>query len=87
VEGVINRHPRVRMSLVRTKKNSIMGSLVVADVVLRGIPVDEVDNAQVKHDILLFCRGALASHKVPATINFVSTLAVAETGKLVRKHA
>ena len=35
VEEVINRHPEVRMSLVRTKKNPITGALVVADVVLR----------------------------------------------------
>ena len=35
VEAVINRHPEVRMSLVRTKKNPITGALVVADVVLK----------------------------------------------------
>ena len=35
VEAVINRHPQVRMSLVRTRKNPITGALVVADVVLR----------------------------------------------------
>ena len=38
VEAVINRHPRVRMSLVRTEKNPITGALVVADVVLTGEP-------------------------------------------------
>ena len=35
VEAVINRHPEVSMSLVKTKKNPITGALVVADVVLR----------------------------------------------------
>ena len=34
VEAVINRHPQVRMSLVRTRKNPITGALVVADIVL-----------------------------------------------------
>ena len=38
VEAVINRHPEVRMSLVRTKKNPITGALVVADVVLKSPP-------------------------------------------------
>ena len=38
VEAVINRHPRVRMSLVRTRKNPITGALVVADVVLNTGP-------------------------------------------------
>ena len=38
VEAVINRHPQVQMSLVRTKKNPITGALVVADVVLKAAP-------------------------------------------------
>ena len=38
VEAVINRHPLVRMSLVRTRKNPITGALVVADVVLNATP-------------------------------------------------
>ena len=35
VEAVINRHPQVRMSLVRPKANPITGSIVIADVVLK----------------------------------------------------
>ena len=35
VEAVINRHPQVRMSLVRPKQNPITGAIVVADVVLK----------------------------------------------------
>src|SRR5439155_91172 len=34
VEAVINRHPAVRMSAVRSRRNPIMGALVVAEVVL-----------------------------------------------------
>ena len=37
---------------------------------------------QIQQDILLLCREELASHKVPATINFVSALAVADSGSL-----
>ncbi|HYM08801.1 MAG TPA: AMP-binding protein, partial [Terriglobales bacterium] len=40
VETVINRHPLVRMSLVRTRKNPITGALVVADVVLKNGPAN-----------------------------------------------
>jgi acyl-coenzyme A synthetase/AMP-(fatty) acid ligase len=76
------------MSLVRTKKNPITGALVVADVVLRSAAGPESDgHRQIRQDILLLCREELASHKVPATINFVTTLAVAESGKLIRRHA
>ncbi len=88
VEAVINGHPNVQISLVRTKKNPITGALVVADVVLKTAvePAGE-DSRSLHQDILRFCREALPPHKVPAAINFVRTLAVAETGKLIRKHA
>ena len=88
VESVINRHPEVQMSLVRAKKNPITGSLVVADVVLNAIPRAAVDNVhKLQHEIMQLCREALSSHKVPAMINVVGDLAVAESGKLVRSHA
>jgi len=35
VEGVINRHPQVRMSLVHPRRSPITGAIVVAEVVLR----------------------------------------------------
>src|ERR1700689_3748426 len=34
VESVLNADPRVRMSLVRARRNPIMGAVVVAEVVL-----------------------------------------------------
>jgi acyl-coenzyme A synthetase/AMP-(fatty) acid ligase len=86
VEAVINRHPDVQMSLVRSRKNPITGALVVADVVLKTDGPKE-RTWELQHDILLLCRNELSSHKVPAKINFVPALAVAETGKLVRGHA
>jgi acyl-coenzyme A synthetase/AMP-(fatty) acid ligase len=45
------------------------------------------DMSELHHDILRHCRETLPSHKVPAAINFVPALAVAETGKLIRRHA
>ena len=86
IEAVINRHPRVRMSLVRPKRSPITGAIVVADVVLKS--QDEAGNAgqiEVKDDILKFCRAALPRHKVPAAISFVASLPVAATGKLARR--
>jgi acyl-coenzyme A synthetase/AMP-(fatty) acid ligase len=88
VEAVINRHPEVQMSLVRAKKNPITGSLVIADVVMRDIPQGSPDSVnKLQREIMLLCRETLSSHKVPATINVVTSLAVAESGKLVRRHA
>lgn len=90
VEAVINRHPAVRMSIVRARKNPIIGSLVSADVVLRGEIDQEAGHSRVedlKREILRICRASLATHKVPATIRCVPALEVAAAGKLVRHPA
>jgi acyl-coenzyme A synthetase/AMP-(fatty) acid ligase len=85
VEAVINRHPQVRMSLVRPKRSPLTGSIVIADVVLKSSCQRAEDEPAVKNDILKLCRDALPRHKVPAAISFVPALAVASTGKLVRR--
>jgi acyl-coenzyme A synthetase/AMP-(fatty) acid ligase len=88
VEAVINRHPLVRMSLVRTRRNPITGAVVVADVVLQAgsdSPSEPVD--KLEDEILQLCHQVLPRHKVPATIHFVRALALAGTGKMVRCHA
>jgi acyl-coenzyme A synthetase/AMP-(fatty) acid ligase len=88
VEAVLNRHPDVSISLVKTHKSPITGALVVADVVLRRPRnPNGVDVSALQSDILQFCRRELARHKVPVAINFVPALAVAESGKLVRSLA
>jgi len=84
VEAVINRHPRVRMSLVRPKRSPFTGAIVVAEVVLTTPPAAAEKEAELRDDILNLCRGALPRHKVPASISFVPALAVAATGKLLR---
>ena len=87
IEAVINRHPQVRMSLVRPKQNPITGSIVVADVVLKseqqGAAAGQIE---VRDDIFRLCREVLPRHKVPAAISFVPTLKVAATGKLLRRQ-
>jgi acyl-coenzyme A synthetase/AMP-(fatty) acid ligase len=85
VEAVINRHPRVRMSLVRPKRSPFTGAIVIAEVVLT-LSEHAEDQATIKDEILSLCRSALPRHKVPAAISIVPALAVAATGKLAR-HA
>ncbi len=88
VEAVINSHPRVRMSLVRARKNPITGAIVVAEVVLEGQPgAGEADAAELKQEILQLCRTTLPRHKVPATVQFVPTLAMTAAGKIARRNA
>jgi acyl-coenzyme A synthetase/AMP-(fatty) acid ligase len=87
IEAVINRHPRVRMSLVRPKRSPVTGSIVIADVVLKnGANITSGEAGEVKGDIFKLCREALPRHKVPAAISFVAVLDVAASGKLARRQ-
>lgn len=84
VEGIINLHPAVRMSLVHARRNPMTGSIVVADVVLAP-EFDGVGTAEeIKQQILQICRQRLTQYKVPVTIRFVSSLDVSPAGKLAR---
>jgi acyl-coenzyme A synthetase/AMP-(fatty) acid ligase len=98
VESVLNADPRVRMSLVRARRNPITGAIVVADVVLAdSTPADSTapnsthttapagpDTDRIKSELLDACRRALAAHKVPAMLRFVPALEFTAAGKLVR---
>ena len=86
VEAAINRHPAVRMSMVRPKRSPITGSLVAADVVLKNDPGANGRRAVYKREIIQICHDRLAPHKIPATIRFVPALELAAAGKLAR-HA
>jgi acyl-CoA synthetase (AMP-forming)/AMP-acid ligase II len=86
IEAIINRHPQVRMSLVRPKPSPVTGAIVIADVVLRSACERPGAELQVKDDILALCRAALPRHKVPAAITFVPSLDVSATGKLARRY-
>jgi acyl-coenzyme A synthetase/AMP-(fatty) acid ligase len=84
IEAVINRHPAVRMSLVKGRRNPITGAIVVADVVLNDAAATQ---AGLRESILAACRAELAPFKTPATVRFVETLAVTAGGKLERSVA
>jgi acyl-coenzyme A synthetase/AMP-(fatty) acid ligase len=86
VESVLNADPRVRMSLVRARRNPITGAVVVADVVLADTASSAAADMPdlVKNDLLDACRRILAAHKVPAMLRFVPSLEFTAAGKLVR---
>ena len=85
VEAAINRHPAVWASLVRARKNPITGAVVAADVVLKDPSLQDKEAAvQTEREIIALCRENVAPYKVPAMIRFVPSLAVSESGKLLR---
>jgi acyl-coenzyme A synthetase/AMP-(fatty) acid ligase len=89
VESVLNTDSRVRMSLVRARRNPITGAIVVADVVLTDAARtdSEVETARIKSELLEACRAALPAYKVPSTLRFVPALELTAAGKLVRPGA
>ena len=89
IEAVINSHPWVRMSLVRSKRNPITGSVVIADVVLADEALGSARPAaeELTRELIHSCRLSLAAYKVPAMIRVVPGLEVSASGKLVRPNA
>ena len=85
IEAVINEHAAVRMSLVKSRPNPILGAVVAAEVVLADC-AEVYDAALVRREIDQACRERLPTWKVPASIRFVPTLDVTAAGKLAR-HA
>ncbi len=83
VEQVLLSHPEVWQAKVAAKRNPIMGSLVVAEIVPLN---DGSDRTSLRDSILDHCRTRLDRHKVPALINFVKELPCSATGKLARDH-
>jgi acyl-coenzyme A synthetase/AMP-(fatty) acid ligase len=86
IEAVLNSDPRVRMSLVRARRNPITGALVMAEIVLRDAAgsADSAGAEALRLELLERCRKQLAAYKVPALIRFVPALALTAGGKLVR---
>ena len=84
VEAHINSHPAVRMSRASPRRNSITGSVVVADVVLEND--DDRPLETIEAEILKLCREQLPPHKVPVKLYFVSSLALTESGKVTRRQ-
>lgn len=83
VEVVINRHPGVRMSLVRARANPILGAVVAAEIVVDP-GASGVDDGTLLGEVMGLCRRDLAGHMVPATLRIVPSLEIAPSGKLVR---
>ena len=84
VEAIVNRHPRVKMSLVKAKRSPIIGAIVVADVVLAANEESGEGGKRLEAEIIAACRDALPWYKVPASVKVVSSLAVSAAGKLIR---
>jgi acyl-coenzyme A synthetase/AMP-(fatty) acid ligase len=90
VEAVINSHPWVRISLVKARRNAIMGAVVTADVVLAEEAQGSGERPPAEaltRELTESCRRVLPPHKVPTLIRIVPALEMSAAGKLVRPIA
>jgi acyl-coenzyme A synthetase/AMP-(fatty) acid ligase len=84
IESVINGCAGVRASLVAARKNPILGSIVVADVVLENGAASSADKSAAVDAIQKHCRELLPAHKIPVSIRIVGSLETSSAGKLAR---
>lgn len=82
IEEVINMIDGVCQSLVYGKKNSVLGTILCADVKLN-LESNE-NNLLSESDIRLILKAKLQDYKIPRKIKFVKELSVTRTGKLKR---
>lgn len=77
VEEIINKLNYVSNSVVYGKENSVMGMIVVADVILN----NNVSVKQIKNDLLK----KLNEYEIPLKINIVNFIKTNSNGKVIRK--
>ncbi|AGP80962.1 hypothetical protein I533_04890 [Alteromonas mediterranea MED64] len=84
VENVLLTSPLVAQARVYGKENKILGSIVVADIVLKA-PTESLKHKDIQLALLLHCKAHLGRNDMPTKINVVDELALSDTGKLARQ--
>lgn len=76
IESIINELPFVKNSYVYGKKNSVIGNVIFADIVL----YYDVDKKQISN----YLENKLARYEIPTKINLVDEIKINSTGKIIR---
>lgn len=76
VELILNQNDKIQCCRVYARKNSILGSILVADIVSK----DHLTEKNIRE----YLDGKLQSYKIPRLINFVDNLEQTRTGKIKR---
>ncbi|WP_375724880.1 AMP-binding protein [Arcobacter sp. KX21116] len=72
----------IQIAHVYAKKNSILGSLVCAEIIPKDLTLDKI---VLKKQILEYCKNNLEAFKVPAILRIVDNLEITQSGKIKRK--
>ena len=78
VELVLERHPAVKRCRVLGLEHATLGSLPVAEVILKR------PQAVTARALIKWCKGILSNYKVPVRIRFVDALPTTASGKIQR---
>ncbi|MCB0521547.1 MAG: AMP-binding protein [Lewinellaceae bacterium] len=80
VEAVLNQHPAVQLCRVSSFMHRFLGECVQAEVVVKnGIERPDTE------ELLTFCRKRLSTYKIPQKVEFVESLPMTDSGKLLRR--
>ena len=82
VEQVILQHPAVLQTKVYAKASSVLGQLVVADIVICNTAKENLTTLNIM--LIKHCQQHLARYQVPTRFNVVTTLNTNASGKLSR---
>jgi acyl-coenzyme A synthetase/AMP-(fatty) acid ligase len=77
VEEILNEHPKVSLSKIYPKRNSLLGNILVADI--------QTNENVTEEEIRKYLSKKLQPFKVPRIINFVNKIELTRTGKLKRQ--
>ena len=80
VEAVLESHPAIQEACVFRHPDERLGEIPHAHVV----KVPGINELPTTEEIIAFCAGHLAEHKIPAQITFVDSLLRTASGKLIR---
>lgn len=82
IEDCLTAHPAIELAAVTGKADATRTQIIVAHIKL---VENERPSEQLKLQIRDFVKTRLSAHEYPREINFVDTIPMTETGKIIRK--
>ena len=79
VEAILSEHPAVNTAVVVGMPNDISGEVPKAFI------VREKDAEVTEGELVKFCKERLSHYKVPRVVEFIDTLPISSTGKVLRR--
>lgn len=77
IEEILNSHPQIELSKIYSKKNSVLGNVLIANVVSNS-------NAITEKQIKDYLRQKLPEYKIPRIVRFVKNINITNSGKVKR---